>query len=75
MQLLDHLAPADVSTSREKRERYTRAIAAISLRKQQRERFHQQRSRLVIFVEQFKKFREIGTLNHTSIEALVLLLY
>ena len=67
VQLLDHLAPADVSTTHEKRERYTRASAAIALRKQQLERYNQQRTRLVIFVEQFKKFREIGMLNHTSI--------
>lgn len=61
LQLLDHLVPADVAAAFEKRERYSRASVAIAFRKQQRDRYHQQKTRLGIFVDQFKNFKEIGT--------------
>ena len=69
VQLLDHLVTADttadatvdVAAAFDKRERYSRASAAISLRKKQCQRYHEQRKRLGIFVDQFKNFKEIGT--------------
>lgn len=64
--LLNHLAPADTPSAVEKRERYSRSFAAIALRKQQRDRYLQQRKRLGIFVDQFKNFKEIGTESRYS---------
>ena len=60
VQLLDILASADSFIVREKRERYSLASASIALRKQQRDRYHQQRKRVEIFVEIFRKFKEVG---------------
>lgn len=67
VQLLNQLAPTDATTTTEKLELYSRASAAIPLRKKQRDRYQQQRKRLDIFVDRFKNFKEIGTYLFTFI--------
>ena len=60
LQLLDYFIHANVTASLEKRERYSLISSAISLRKKQCDRFCLQKKRLDIFVEIFKKYKEIG---------------
>ena len=63
LKLLNNLASADSFIVREKRKRYLQASASIALRKQQCNRYHQQRNRVGIFVEVFKNFKEVGTIS------------